>query len=61
MIAHDYSLLNVVNFFPKEANYWKAKRWKEEGWWRFLEDFQKAVELVREKKAEGELWREEYL
>jgi hypothetical protein len=56
VIAHDYTLLDVVDFFPKEVNNWKAKGWKEEGWWRFLKDLQKAVEVVREKKkAEGEL------
>jgi hypothetical protein len=55
MIAHDYSLLDAVNFFPKEPNHRKAKGWKEEGRWRFSKDFQKAVDLIREK-AEGELW-----
>ena len=62
MIAHDYSLPDVVDFFPKEANHWKTKGRKEEGRWRFLKDFQKAIELVREEKAEGELGdRVEYL
>ena len=50
VIAHDYTLLEVVDFFPKEANGWKAKGWKEEGRWGFLRDFQRAVEIVLEKE-----------
>ncbi|KAK5172343.1 uncharacterized protein LTR77_003981 [Saxophila tyrrhenica] len=38
-IAHDTSLYDVVEFFPKTANGWSQKRWKEEGTWRFLRDF----------------------
>ncbi|KAM5344623.1 hypothetical protein ACJ41O_013158 [Fusarium nematophilum] len=40
VIAHDGSLLDVIDFFPKQANDWKEKGWKEEGKWRFLRDFQ---------------------
>ncbi|KAI7280268.1 Metallo-hydrolase/oxidoreductase [Hortaea werneckii] len=39
MIAHDGSLFDVVDFYPKSANGWKAKGWKEQGRWRFLRDF----------------------
>ena len=53
MIAHDYTLLEVVDFFPREANGWKAKGWKEEGRWRFLGDFQRAVEIVLEREKAG--------
>ncbi|KAH9815690.1 Metallo-beta-lactamase superfamily [Teratosphaeria destructans] len=38
VIAHDETLLDVVDFYPKSANEWKAKGWKEEGRWRFLKD-----------------------
>ena len=38
-IAHDMSLFDVVEFFPKTANGWSQKRWKQEGMWRFLRDF----------------------
>ncbi|KAG5806313.1 hypothetical protein H9Q74_007399 [Fusarium xylarioides] len=38
-IAHDTSLAGIVDFFPKGANEWKAKGWKREGHWRFLNDF----------------------
>lgn len=42
-IAHDSSLLSVVDFFPKRANEWKEKGWKQTGRWRFLEDFYQAA------------------
>merc|ERR1711964_318806 len=44
VMAHDDSLLNIVDFFPKYANDFKAKGWAEEGRWLFLKDFAKAVE-----------------
>ncbi|KAH8803591.1 beta-lactamase-like protein [Xylogone sp. PMI_703] len=43
IIAHDKSLLDVVEFFPKSANEWKKKGWKDAGRWRFLEDFKDAA------------------
>ncbi|KAI0425647.1 beta-lactamase-like protein [Xylaria sp. FL1042] len=43
VIAHDKSLLDVIDFFPKSANEWKGKGWKEAGRWRFLEDFKDAA------------------
>ena len=39
VVAHDLSLLDVVDFYPKPFNDWKAKGWKEQGRWRFLRDF----------------------
>jgi glyoxylase-like metal-dependent hydrolase (beta-lactamase superfamily II) len=39
VIAHDQSLFDVVDFYPKPANEWKAKGWAKEGQWRFLSDF----------------------
>ena len=44
VMAHDDSLLNIVDFFPEYANDFKAKGWAEEGRWLFLKDFAKAVE-----------------
>lgn len=38
MIAHDASLMDVVDFYPKPANGWREKGWKDEGRWRFLRD-----------------------
>jgi len=44
VLAHDDSLLDVVEFFPKSANEWKAKGWGEKGRWAFLKFFSDAVE-----------------
>ncbi|KAJ9612253.1 hypothetical protein H2200_003850 [Cladophialophora chaetospira] len=46
--AHDESLLDVLDFFPKgTANEWKSKGWGERGHWRFL------AELVKRLEGEG--------
>lgn len=39
VIAHDAALLDVVEFYPKSANDWRAEGWKAEALWRFLRDF----------------------
>ncbi|KPI35338.1 uncharacterized protein AB675_9964 [Cyphellophora attinorum] len=36
VIAHDNSLMGVVDLYPKPANNWKAKRWKSRSIWTFL-------------------------
>ena len=36
IFAHDESLREVVDFFPKTANAWKEKDWGRVGHWRFL-------------------------
>lgn len=43
VMAHDDSLLPVLDFFPKYANDFKQKGWAEEGRWLFLKDFAKAI------------------
>lgn len=43
IIAHDRGLLGVIDFFPKKANEWKEKGWKDASRWRFLEDFKGAL------------------
>lgn len=40
VIAHDLSLIGVVDFFPKIANAWKERGWGEKGRWEFLKEFQ---------------------
>jgi glyoxylase-like metal-dependent hydrolase (beta-lactamase superfamily II) len=42
-MAHDDTLLDVVDFFPKYANDFKQKGWVEKGRWLFLKDFAGAV------------------
>jgi glyoxylase-like metal-dependent hydrolase (beta-lactamase superfamily II) len=44
LIAHDETLYDIIDFYPKSANDWWKKGWKEEGRWRFLKDFE--VELT---------------
>ncbi|CAI6237599.1 unnamed protein product [Periconia digitata] len=39
VIAHDVTLLDVMEFFPKDMNNWKEKGWADRGRWRFLKDF----------------------
>lgn len=44
VIAHDESLLDVVEFFPTTADGWKEKGWAEKGRWAFLGDFKEAAQ-----------------
>jgi len=44
VIAHDNSLLDVIDFYPKPANDWLAKGWKQRSLWGFLRDFKLADE-----------------
>ncbi|MCJ1399609.1 hypothetical protein MMC11_002811 [Xylographa trunciseda] len=44
VFAHDETLLDVVEFFPKKANDWLGKGWGTSTKWMFLKDFQKGVE-----------------
>ncbi|KAK1637833.1 metallo-beta-lactamase superfamily protein [Colletotrichum phormii] len=37
--AHDASLHDVLDFFPKDGSEWQAKGWKEKGRWQSLHDF----------------------
>jgi len=43
VMAHDDSLLDVVDFFPKYANDFVEKGWVEKGRWLFLKDFADGV------------------
>lgn len=43
IIAHDASLLTILDFFPGNLNGWKAKGWDVQGRWLFLNDFVGAV------------------
>lgn len=44
VVAHDASLLDVVEFFPKFANDFASKGWVEKGRWAFLKDFKEALQ-----------------
>jgi hypothetical protein len=43
LMAHDESLLGVVDFFPEYEDDFVQKRWVQKVRWRFLRDFVKAV------------------
>lgn len=43
VIAHDDSLLDVIDFFPKNLNGFVEKGWVDKGRWLFLKDFALAV------------------
>lgn len=47
VLAHDMTLQGVVEVFPKTANEWKQKGWKDRTRWSFLSDLAIAA-------AEGE-------
>lgn len=49
--AHDESLESVIDVFPRSANGWKLKGWKERGRWLFLEDFKGAVDNRMKESA----------
>lgn len=40
--AHDASLINVGDVFPKTANEWQKAGWRDKMFWAFLEDFKSA-------------------
>lgn len=44
VIAHDETLLDVVEFFPKYANDFMERGWVAKSKWLFLKDFVKAIE-----------------
>lgn len=43
IFAHDNKIRGVVDLYPKQANDWKNKGWREKVIWRFLEDFEVAA------------------
>lgn len=53
VLAHDEQLLDLVDFFPATVDGWRAKGYAEKARWRFLGDFEAAVEGVR--GSEGKL------
>ena len=44
IIAHDWTLKGIINEWPASLNEWKEKGWKENTRWKFLEDFEGAVQ-----------------
>ncbi|KAH0841831.1 hypothetical protein FOPE_06906 [Fonsecaea pedrosoi] len=42
--AHDDTIAGVVDLYPKRANAWKARGWREKTMWTFLRDFRGALQ-----------------
>ncbi|XEV02894.1 hypothetical protein FSHL1_008181 [Fusarium sambucinum] len=51
IFAHDMSVMGIVDEFPSTLNDWKAKGWREETQWRFLNDFEEVIK--EESKQSG--------
>lgn len=47
VIAHDDSILDIVDFYPKGANDWKAKGWGEKSRWAFVKYFGDFIEKLQ--------------
>jgi hypothetical protein len=43
IIAHDETMLDVLDFFPKDVNQWREKGWGQKSRWMWLRDFHAAV------------------
>lgn len=54
IIAHDASLLDLLDFHPAELNGWEKTKNKSLGRWRFLVDFKDALELARKERNDPE-------
>ena len=50
VIAHDASLLPVLDFFPKGAKQWREKGWRQKGQWWFLGDFVEGLKDIEDQK-----------
>jgi hypothetical protein len=46
IFAHDLGIQGTVDFFPRSANHWMEKGWKEKTLWNFLADLTLAVVSV---------------
>ncbi|CEI63560.1 hypothetical protein FVEN_g6691 [Fusarium venenatum] len=50
VMAHDMTLVGTVDLYPKKANNWMSKRWKEDTRWGFCGDFTPLDEEIGAKK-----------
>lgn len=62
VMAHDSSLAGIVDVYPKTANSWMAKRWKEKSRWGLLSSFTVCAEdhacNSDESQNSGDIWAE---
>jgi glyoxylase-like metal-dependent hydrolase (beta-lactamase superfamily II) len=53
VMAHDCGLAGIVDLYPKTANAWTEKGWKEQSRWGFLGSFAVTVEEETSSTSEG--------
>lgn len=58
VLAHDATLLNVIDCYPATANDWYAKEWAKKSRWLFLKDFEEDVREYLRTKQDREYDRE---
>ena len=58
VLAHDATLLNVIDCYPATANDWYAKEWAKKSRWLFLNDFEEDVGEYLRTKQDREYDRE---
>ncbi|KAH8162142.1 hypothetical protein CIB48_g6120 [Xylaria polymorpha] len=46
IFAHDMEIQGIVDFFPRSANAWNKKGWREKALWKFLADLTLAAASV---------------
>lgn len=51
VMAHDWTLLPIMKYFPESANGWHNEQWKERSRWEFLKDLTKHVVDNKESAA----------
>ena len=51
VIAHDGSLLGLMEIFPKSLNGWGGTGLKQRGKWAFLQDFSEATEQRKDTRV----------
>lgn len=49
IFAHDDKIRGLIDLFPKQATEWKQRGWGEQLTWKFLDDFEAAVKVMKEK------------
>jgi hypothetical protein len=46
--AHDETLRGIIDQFPKKADQWLAKGWKEKSRWQFVREYEHAFSLLNQ-------------
>lgn len=46
VLAHDQSIVDLVDFYPAKLNDWKAKGWKTQATWKFVDEKDSSFRLA---------------